>query len=182
MPKSSIVAALLAVSIAGCSPPAAQVAAPDRDAEQVAGLFVRSCMSFAGDPAGLRHWIAANHLPQVPEGQAAVFLGSAGTGEVFGASNRFGKHALVSFDSGACEVIAMAGDAPTVQRTLLTLLGKLGVSVSQVLVRSEPDGSSTQDLFDAAHGSRHWKVSITSKPHSDAPNLAPELRLLATVG
>lgn len=181
-PKHRVVGTILALSIAGISQTVAQVGSPDPDAGQIVGLFEQSCMRFAGDPAGLRSWISTHHLPQVPAEQAALFLGPIGTGEVFGASTPSGKHALVSYDSGACQVIAMAGDAPTVWRTLLALLGKLGVSVSQILVRSKPDGSSTQQLFDATLGSRHWKISITSKPHSGAPKLAPTLFLLATVG
>jgi hypothetical protein len=182
VPKLRVISTLVAMLISGISPAVAQVGSPDPDAGQIIGLFEQSCMRFAGNPLGLRSWISVYHLPQLSEEQAAPFLGTLGTGEVFGASTSSGKHALVSYDSGACQVIALAGDAPTVKRMLLALLGKLGVSVSQVLVKSKPDGSSTQDLFDATLGARRWIISITSKPHSDAPNLAPELHLLATAG
>ena len=177
-----LAATVIGLLIAGVGQPMAQTAAPDPDVGQVAGLFLQSCLRFAGDPAALRSWIAAHQLPQVPEAQAPLFLGSIGTGQVFGASTASGKHALVSYDSGACQVIAMAGDASAVQQKLLASLHDLGVAVSRVLARSTPDGSSTQDLFDATLGSRHWKFSIMSKPHADAPNLAPELRLFATAG
>ncbi len=179
--KLRLAATIVGLVIAGIGQPMAQTAAPDPDVGQVAGLFLQTCLRFAGDPGALRSWIVAHQLPQVPEAQPP-FLGSIGTGQVFGASTASGKHALVSYDFGACQVIAMAGDASAVQQKLLASLHDLGVAVSRVLARSTPDGSSTQDLFDATLESRHWKFSITSEPHADAPNLPPELRLLATAG
>jgi hypothetical protein len=181
-PKFRVINTLVAMLILSLNPAVAQAGTPDPDSEQIIGLFEQSCLSFAGNPSGLRSWVLAHHLRQLPEEQAAHFLLGLGTGEVFGASTQSGKHVLVSYDLGPCQVIAMAGDAPTVERMLLALLGKLGASVSQVLVRSTPDGSSTQELFNATLGTRHWKISIISKSHSDAPNLPPELRLLATGG
>jgi len=174
--------AMVVIVMSTASVASAQAGRPDANAGQTVGLFDQSCLRFAGDTAGLRNWIWAHNLPQVQEDQAAPFLGAIGTGEVFGASTPDGKLALVSYDSGACRVVALAADAPTAENMLLTILGKLGVSVSQILSRSKPDGSSKQDVFEATLGPRRWKISITSKPHSDAPNLAPELSLLATAG
>jgi hypothetical protein len=179
--RRRVIGMLAVLSMSGIGPAAAQAVAANIDAEQTVGLFEQSCLRFAGDPAGLRAWILAHALPQVAGGQAAPFLES-GTGEVFGASTPTVKLALVSKDDGACEVIAMTDDPPTVLQILLASLGNLGATTSHMTVRSKPDLSSTQYLFDAAQGARHWKISVTSKPHADAPKLAPELRLLATPG
>jgi len=178
-PKLRIVCTFAVLFISFIYPASAQIAPSDLDAEQTIGLFQQACLPFAGDVRGLRDWISAHELPQLPSEQAAPFLGS-GSGQVFGASTPSVKLALVSKDDGACEVIAMTGDALVVERILRASLGTLGASVSQVLVQSKPDGSSTQYLFEATLGGRDWKISITSKPHTDAPELAPELRLLAT--
>lgn len=159
----------------------AQSSGTDPDAAQVVALFARSCVVYTGNVAGLRGWISAQHLPRVPIGQASVFLGSAGPGEVYGASNAYGKHALVSYDSGACQVIAMAGNRPVVKQTLLDLLHTQGFTVSPEAVRSKPELGSEQELFEAALGVRRWEISITSKPHAEAPNLAPEVHLVATL-
>jgi hypothetical protein len=181
--KSKLIPRLITcMQIASICPAVAQVGTTDPDAAQVVGLFQQSCMRFAGDSAGLRAWISGHHLPQVPGAQAQLFLGPALAGQVYGASNAAGKHVLVSYDSGACQVIAMAADPAQVQQMLLALLRQQGVSVSPAQVRSKPDGSATQTLFDAALGARHWQISITSKRHTDAPNMAAELHLLVTAG
>ncbi len=44
-----------------------------------------------------------------------------------------------------------------------------------------PNGESVQQLYRASTGSKRWLLSITSKPHIDAPNLALELNLVATI-
>ena len=162
-------------------PASAQMAPSTSDPPQLVGLFVQACVRFAGDPQALRAWIAAHNLPAVPAAQAVPFL-SVGPGEAFGASTLSGKHALNSYDSGACEVIGLADDPAATQQLLLNRLQGLGVLVSRLETKAKPDGSSTQSLFEATLGSRRWLLSLTAKPHSDAPNLQPELGLLATPG
>lgn len=153
----------------------------DPDAAQVVALFARSCVVYTGNTAGLRGWISAQHLPRVLISQASVFLGPVGPGEVYGASNAYGKHVLISYDSGACQVVAMAGNPSTIRQTLFDLLHTQGFTVSSQSVKSKPELGSEQELFDAALGVRRWKISITSKSHVDAPNLAPEVHLVATL-
>ncbi len=177
--STAALTAMLALSVA---PASGQTGMANPDSGQVAGLFLQSCMKYAGNAARLREWVSAHRLPQLPADQAAAFLGSLGAGEVYGASNASGKHALVSYDSGACRVLALSGNASDIQTTLLALLRGQGVTVVPVLARAKPDGSSSQDLFEATLGPRHWRVSITAKPHAASPGAAPEVGLLATVG
>lgn len=180
--RFGLTAALAAMLALGVAPASGQTGMADPDSGQVAGLFLQSCMKYAGNAAGLREWVSAHRLPQIPADQAATFLGSLGAGEAYGASNASGKHALVSYDSGACRVLALSGDASDIQQTLLALLRGQGVTVVPVLARAKPDSSSSQGLFEATFGPRHWRVSITAKPHAEAPSTAPEVGVLATVG
>ena len=182
MRLTSSLAGMLTVMLAtyaGSAPAQTGMTTPDRG--QVAGLFMQSCMKFAGDTAGLRDWASAHHLPQAPPEQAAAFLGTLGPGEVFGASNASGKYALISYDSGMCRAIAFIGNTSDIRQTLLSLLHGREFSVVPVLVRAKPDGSSRQELFKVHLGSQDWGVSITTKPHAEVPSMAPEVGLLATV-
>ncbi len=182
MLRLGLAGSLFGLALSMSSPTLGQSSGSDLDAAQVVALFQQSCMRYAGDAAELRSWASAHHLRRVPVEQAAIFLGSIGAGEVYGASNATGKHALVLYGSGSCQIIAMTGMASIIKRSLLDLLHGEGVVVSPLLVRSNQEGGIEQELFEAALGARRWKISITSKPHLDAPNLAPEVHLLATNG
>lgn len=63
-------------------------------AAQVVGLFMQSCIRFAGDPTGLRKWAPTAGIQPLPaKGQQAFLYGLPG--EVFDASTKQGK--LVRF-------------------------------------------------------------------------------------
>jgi hypothetical protein len=178
--RSTCLRATVGLLLWGIVPTGAQVTAPDPDTPQVVGLF-QTCMRFTGNASALRDWIASHHLPPVPDSQAAPFLGAAGPGQVFGASTASGKHSLVSYDSGACQVIALSGDLGSVEQMLRTNLSREGVAVTPALERSKPDVGSTQHVFRAEFGQKHWMLSVTSIPHATALNLPPELHLMATI-
>lgn len=165
----------------GVASTTAQELPTDHDAPQVVGLFEQACLRFAGNVSGLRSWIATHHLPPVPVTQAAAFLGHL-PGLAFGASTATGKHALVSYDDGACQVIALSDNLSAVEQALIAMLHTAGVSLSPIVQRSKPDGSATQKIFSASASERRWTISITTHPHRDMPSLAPELHLMATVG
>jgi hypothetical protein len=168
---------LLAVSAV---PAAAQISTADPGAPQVAGLFEQSCMRFTGNAAGLRAWIASQDLPLVPETGTRFFLGGR-RGQVFNASNSLGKYVLASYDDGACKVVVMAADFGAVQQTLLKNLKSDGLTVAPVLRRTDTHGGANQQMYRAALGQFHRLLSITEHPHTDAPDLAPELALIATI-
>lgn len=173
--RGVIVAGLLA------APALAQDASsPAADPGQLVGLFTTACLPFAGKTQALRDFAASYHLPLVPDDQAAMFL-QGEAGEVFGASTASGKHALVSFDDGACEAIAQADDPSIVRQQLLAKLAGLGLAVSPQGVKSTPDGATTQYLYEATLNARRWTISLTAKP-PEAPGMAPELHLIATQG
>lgn len=175
-----LAAAFVCVFVARHSMAAAEDQAPDPDAPQVVGLF-EYCMQFAGNTVGLRNWAASRRLPQVPPGQAALFLGAIDSGVVFGASTSTGKHSLVSYDKGACQVVAMSGNVDAVQQLLLANLAREGVVVTPVADQARPDGSGIQKIYRATYEQKRWTLSITTHSHTDAPGLAPEIHLLATI-
>ena len=78
---------------------------PAVNAKQVAGLFMQSCIRFAGDKDGLRDWAKKTGLKELPpEAQDQFLYGLPGV--VFDASNQDGKFVLVSEDGGSCSTIA----------------------------------------------------------------------------
>jgi hypothetical protein len=87
----------------------------------LSGLFLQTCLPYAGHPAALRQWAAQAMLPAVSDPGRAAFLHGA-PGQVFDASNTAGKFALLSSDDGICAVVTdQAGDldvASALERTL----------------------------------------------------------------
>ena len=78
---------------------------PNVAAKQVAGLFMQSCVQFAGDRDGLRGWARKTGLNALPaEAQDRFLYGLPGV--VFDASNKEGKFVLVSEDAGSCSTLA----------------------------------------------------------------------------
>ncbi len=75
----------------------------------------------------------------------------------------------------------MAGDFLAVQKTLIADLERDGLTVTPVLERAKPDGTSMQAMYRASLGSNHWMLSVTEHPHMDAPGLAPQISLIATI-
>ena len=73
--KFGFTAALVAMLALGVARASGQTGMANPDSGQVAGLFLQSCMKYAGNAAGLREWVSAHHMPQLPAGQAAAFLG-----------------------------------------------------------------------------------------------------------
>ena len=75
-------------------------------AAQVVGLFMQSCVRFAGDVSGLRAWAAHATGMQVLSQQAQQAFLYGLPGEVFDASTKAGKLVLISENSGACSAMA----------------------------------------------------------------------------
>ncbi|HEX3994935.1 MAG TPA: hypothetical protein VHX39_27480 [Acetobacteraceae bacterium] len=113
--------------------PATAFAGP---AEELSGLFLQACLSYAGHPAALRQWAAQQKLPPVPDPARAAFLNGA-PGQVFDASNRTGKFALLSSDDGICAVVTdQAGDLEVAQ-ALERALRDAGVKFRLVIERDD---------------------------------------------
>ena len=112
-------------------PPAARAGSPADDSRQADGLFLQTCVRFAGDTSGLRAWAKqTNFLPLPPQGQAAFLNGLPGI--AFDATNTHGKFVLISEDGGECSVVAEHADPDALVGTLESMLAtaKIGFKVT----------------------------------------------------
>ena len=79
------------------------------DAKQLAGLFVQTCVQFAGDAKALRGWAQKTRFaPLPPDGQSAFLNGLPGI--AYDATNTHGKFVLISEDGGSCSAVAEHAD------------------------------------------------------------------------
>jgi hypothetical protein len=169
---------LIAVLLCLCLAPAAQ--AEDRGALQAAALFEQACVAYAGQTDALRIWVNARHLPVLAHDTAMIF--SQGHPAIsYVASTSDGQMVLVSQDDGACRVVVKTGNPPNIRQELTSLLKKNDVKLSTVSDKADAARGATQLLYRATLGQRRWLLSVTSEKHQDAPNLAPQITMLATV-
>jgi hypothetical protein len=104
--------------------------------EELSGLFLQTCLPYAGRPQALRQWATREKLPAVPDPARAAFLNGA-PGQVFDASNSAGKFALLSSDDGICAVVTdQAGDLEVAQ-ALERALGDAGIKFRLVIERDD---------------------------------------------
>lgn len=96
-------------------------------AEQLAGLFMQSCLVYAGDPPAMRAWARQTGLAEVPEPARGAFLHGA-SGMVFDASNTSGKFVVISADQGTCSTLTDAADGASVLAALESDLGHAGIA------------------------------------------------------
>ncbi len=139
--------------------------------EELSGLFMRTCLPFAGRPAALRQWAAQANLPEVPDPARATFLAGA-PGKVFDASNVAGKFALLSSDDGICAVVTdRAGDKETSQ----SLERELAAAAVTLRLVTERDDKLNPKLhhreYLAARDGRTWRILIATV-RDDAPGQA----------
>jgi hypothetical protein len=131
-------------------------------ARQVAGLFMQSCVQFAGDREGVRGWAKKSGLKQLPADVQEQFLYGL-PGVVFDASNKDGKFVLVSEDGGSCSTIAEMASGPGVIADLekdmkeaqitFTVTAEKGDSEEKVLRHRE---------YMASQGQREWLLLIST--------------------
>jgi hypothetical protein len=131
-------------------------------AAQIVGLFMQSCVRFAGDPAGLREWAPKAGIQPLPtEGQQAFLYGLPG--EVFDASTKVGKLVLISENSGACSAMAESASGPMVVKQLERIL--LASQIAFTLTR-EDDDAKEKDLhhreYTASQGVRQWEMLVST--------------------
>src|SRR3954464_15949829 len=78
--------------------------------EQLAGLFMQSCVRFAGNAPGLSRWIDEIKLPALPPpGQQAFLKGRRGI--AYDATNPEGKFVILSGEDGSCSAIVDRADS-----------------------------------------------------------------------
>jgi hypothetical protein len=130
--------------------------------QELAGLFIQSCLSYAGDPVGVRAWAKRTGLPAVPEDARAAFLHGA-PGQAFDGSSDAGKFVLVSSDDGLCSV---ATEQTTQQRAVDGLeadLRQIGIAFRLVIERDDPAISDIHDReYLATKAGRSWRILLAT--------------------
>jgi hypothetical protein len=131
-------------------------------AAELAGLFIQSCLSYAGDPAALRAWAKRTGLPAVPEPARAAFLHGA-PGQVFDGSSDAGKFVLVSSDDGLCSVATdQTAQQPAVD-ALETDLRQAGIAFRLVIERDDATIPTIHDReYLATRNNRSWRILLAT--------------------
>jgi hypothetical protein len=144
--------------LAGTSARAAESDAP----RQLAGLFMQSCLAFAGDAAALRDWAKQVDLAQVPEPARTAFLRGA-SGIVFDASNASGKFVIVSADQGSCSAVTNAANGAAVIDDLEADLTQAAV---QFRLTGERDDDQEATLhyreYTGSRNGRRWRIAAAT--------------------
>jgi len=161
MRSSCLVAAAIMTVIAGM-PLARAESQLNVAAKQVAGLFMQSCVRFAGDHDGLRGWATRTGLKPLPQGVQDRFL-SGLPGLVFDASNKDGKFVLVSEDGGACSVVAEMASGAGVIADLEQDLNEAGISFRMTTEKSDPQENALKHReYQASRGDRGWLLLVST--------------------
>ena len=134
----------------------------DNAAEQVTGLFMQSCVQFAGDKAGLRQWARKIALTEVPAAIRDRFLYGL-PGVVYDASNQAGKFVLVSEDGGSCAAIAQRASGTRALHDLEKDMSDAGISFSMTAEKRDSEERLLQHReYTASKGARSWLLSIST--------------------
>ncbi|MGA2892483.1 MAG: hypothetical protein ABSE22_06420 [Xanthobacteraceae bacterium] len=83
--------------------------APSAGARRAVGVFLQTCLNFAGSTLGLRDFLKKQDIPELnPQGRAIFVRDHVGIG--FDASNNVGRLAIVSEDNGVCSIFTDQGN------------------------------------------------------------------------
>lgn len=132
-----------AVLLAICLGSEGALAQPATTANELATLFLRGCLPFAGNPARLRDWAMSQHLAIIPEPARSTFLNGA-PGLVFDASTPVGKFVLISADDGLCSSVAASAQGGPVVTALEDGMRSAGLRFTLVAARND---AALPDLY-----------------------------------
>jgi hypothetical protein len=130
-------------------------------AAQVVGLFVQSCVRFAGDPSGLRAWAPKAGMQPLPaQGQQAFLYGLPGV--VFDASTKSDKLVVISENEGACSAMSESASGPLVVKTLEQVLQQAHIDFTMTHEDDDQQEKTLHHLeYTASQGDRHWQMLIS---------------------
>ena len=133
-------------------------------AEQLAGLFMQSCVQFAGDARGLRQWTASIKLaPLPPPGQDAFLKGHPGI--AYDATNAYGKFVVISGEDGSCSVIAERADPAALLASLERFAAQAGFRLDPAGDHRDPDETALHWRdYRLTKGGRAWTVAAGTAP------------------
>jgi hypothetical protein len=148
--------------IAALTTPARADDPPNAAAKQVTGLFVQSCVRFAGDKDGLRGWAGTTGLQVLSAGAQDRFLYGL-PGVVFDASNKVGKFVLVSEEGGSCSVVAEMASGPVVITDLEQDLHDARISFKVTAERADAEEKALKHReYQASQGERGWLLLVST--------------------
>lgn len=167
-PLALLILALIPALLPALAPRMAHAGA----VEELAGLFVRACLSHAGQPAALRRWAAETRLPEVPDPARRAFLAGA-AGMVFDASTPGGKFALLSGDDGVCAAVTDHADDRETIAALEAALREAGATFRLVIERDDKRNPVLHHReYLAAKGTRSWRILAATVRDGGPPGQA----------
>jgi hypothetical protein len=161
---SAVLAVPVILATLAIPPAPAFAATPDATgpAPQLAGLFVQSCLPYAGDPAGLRAWAAKTGLPTVPETASKIFLHGA-PGTVFDASLPPEKFVVISSDDGLCATVTNQAEGDAVVTALEGDLKFAGVAFRLAIERDDKQQPQIHNReYLATKNGRGWRILVAT--------------------
>ncbi|MEJ0019164.1 MAG: hypothetical protein WDN25_21955 [Acetobacteraceae bacterium] len=135
-------------------------------AKQVAGLFMQSCIQFAGDKKGLRDWAKKTGLKELPADVQEHFLYGL-PGVVFDASTRAGKFVLISEEGGSCSALAEMAIGAVVISDLEKDMNEAKIAFKVTAEKGDAEEKALRHReYQASQGQREWLllVSIVKDP------------------
>jgi hypothetical protein len=156
---------MCAIVVAWLLAPSAAVRADEvaaASAKQVAGLFMQSCVQFAGDKDGLRDWARKTGLKELPASAQDQFLYGL-PGVVFDASNKDGKFVLVSEDGGSCSAVAETASGPSVITDLEQEMNEAKISFKVTGEKNDTEEKSLKHReYLASRGKQEWLLLVST--------------------
>jgi hypothetical protein len=146
----------------GTAPGATDITLPADATSQLVGLFMQSCVRFAGNAVGLRDWATHAGLKLLPpEGQQAFLYGLPG--QVFDASTLNGKLVVISENSGSCSTMAQSASGAGVVKVLEQVLQMSHVDFTMM---HEDDDKEEKVLhhreYTATQNGRQWEMLVST--------------------
>jgi hypothetical protein len=153
-------------------------AAPPDTPAQLTGLFIQSCLAFAGDAAALRTWARQTGLIELPDPARTAFLHGA-PGTTFDASAPGSKLVVASSDDGICSVITDEVASAAVTEALEAGLTRSGIAFRLAIERDDKQIPTVHDReYLATRNGRSWRIlaaTVTgSQPGQAMLTAAPE--------
>lgn len=134
------------------------------EADQTVGLFMQSCVRFAGHTARLRQWATETGLKPLPPGGQAAFLQNQ-RGIAYDATNAEGKFVVASGEAGSCFVVAERADAARLTSDLEQALRQAGIGFTGGAETVDPvDKTLLHREFRVRQAGHAWRIVLSTGP------------------
>ena len=152
----------LAITVSAAPARAADLAQAEDNAKEAVGLFLKSCVEFAGNLDGLRDWVKKAGFPEMPGNEADNFLYGL-PGAVYNATAKGGKLVLMTQDNGSCSTFTPLADGPTVTNELERILRESRVKLDITGDKADPKENKLHHREYTASGAKHeWQMLVST--------------------